>query len=120
MFRVLAFTVKPVASADSRYRILQFIPSAEQYGILIHHKSLIGPRYFQWQLQNQQTLLRLLLYPILLVTRLWQVLWPAPNTTPFWVSREMAPLGPPVFEWLLFAFCKRVILDIDDALNTLR
>ena len=36
---------------------------------------------------------------------------------PLWISREMAPLGPPVFEKLLVWRCKRVILDVDDALH---
>jgi glycosyltransferase involved in cell wall biosynthesis len=59
----------------------------------------------------------LMLYPVLLLIRLWQVLFLAPRYDAVWICREMAPLGPPVFEKLLVWRCKRVILDMDDALH---
>ncbi len=117
MLRVLAFTVKPRESADSRYRILQYVAVAERDDICIDHRSFMGSRYFRWQIRNQQLLLRLLLYPALLSIRLWQVLFLAPQYDSVWISREMAPLGPPVLEQLLVWRCKRVILDVDDALH---
>lgn len=117
MFRVLAFTVKPRESADTRYRILQYHAVAERDGIFIDHRSLMGPKYFRWQIQNVHLLLRLVLYPLLLLVRLWQVLFLAPRYDAVWISREMAPLGPPVLERLLLARCRKVILDIDDALH---
>jgi glycosyltransferase involved in cell wall biosynthesis len=117
MFRVLAFTVKPRESADTRYRILQYHAVAEREGVLIDHRSLMGPRFFRWQIQNVHLLIRLALYPLLLLVRLWQVLFVAPQYDAVWISREMDPLGPPVLERILLARCKRVILDIDDALH---
>ena len=90
---------------------------AERDDICIDHRSFMGSRYFRWQIQNQQLLLRLLLYPVLLSIRLWQVLFLAPQYDSVWISREMAPLGPPVLEQLLVWRCKRVILDVDDALH---
>jgi glycosyltransferase involved in cell wall biosynthesis len=117
MFRVLAFTVKPRESADTRYRILQYCEVAARDGIRIEHRSLLGPRYFRWQLENVQLFLRLVLYPVLLGIRLWQVLFLAPQYDAIWISREMAPLGPPMLERLLVWRNKRVILDVDDALH---
>ena len=90
MLRVLAFTVKPRESADSRYRILQYVAVAERDDICIDHRSFMGSRYFPWQIRNQQLLLRLLLYPALLSIRLWQVLFLAPQYDSVWISREMA------------------------------
>lgn len=40
MFRVLAFTVKPRESADTRFRVLQFLSAARQDGIAIDHSTL--------------------------------------------------------------------------------
>src|SRR5208283_2771225 len=117
MFRVLAFTVKPRESADSRYRILQYQAVAERDGIRIDHRSLMGSRYFRWQVQNVRLILRLLLYPVLLAIRLWQVLFLAPQYDAVWILREMSPLGPPLLEQMLVSRCKRVILDVDDALH---
>jgi glycosyltransferase involved in cell wall biosynthesis len=117
MFRVLAFTVKPRESADTRYRILQYCTVAERDGIRIEHRSLMGSRYFRWQLENVQLFLRLVLYPVLLGIRLWQVLFLAPQYDAVWICREMAPLGPPILERLLVRQGKRVILDMDDALH---
>jgi glycosyltransferase involved in cell wall biosynthesis len=117
MFRVIAFTVKPRESADSRYRILQYGALAKQNGVLIEHRSLMDSAYFRWQIKNTYLLIRTLLYPVLLALRFWQVLFEAPNYDAVWISREMAPFGPPILEQLLVRTCKRVILDVDDALH---
>jgi len=73
--------------------------------------------YFQWQVKNTHLLVRILLYPVLLATRFWQVLFQVPKYHAVWISREMAPFGPPILERLLVRTCKRVILDVDDALH---
>jgi len=117
MFRVLAFTVKPRESADSRYRILQYAAIAKQDGVLIEHSSLMDATYYQWQTKNIQLLLRILFYPVLLAFRFWQVLFQAPKYDAVWICREMAPFGPPILEQLLVRTCKRVVLDVDDALH---
>ena len=117
MFRVLAFTVKPRESADTRFRVLQFSSAARQDGITIDHRSLIGKRYFQWQIGNRFILLRILLFPGLLAIRFLQALLLAPRYDCIWIAREMAPIGPPLLEQLLLRRCKRVIFDIDDALH---
>jgi glycosyltransferase involved in cell wall biosynthesis len=117
MFKVLAFTVKPRESADSRYRILQYQAIAEQDGVFIEHRSLMDATYFRWQLKNIHLLLRTFLYPVLLAFRFCQVLFQAPKYDAVWISREMAPFGPPILEQMLVRTCKRVILDVDDALH---
>jgi glycosyltransferase involved in cell wall biosynthesis len=117
MFRVLAFTVKPRESADSRYRILQYEAIAKQDGVLIEHRSLMDAKYLRWQTKNTHVLLRTLLYPAMLALRFWQVLFEAPKYDAVWILREMAPFGPPLLEKLLVRTCKRVILDVDDALH---
>jgi glycosyltransferase involved in cell wall biosynthesis len=117
MFRVLAFTVKPRESADSRYRILQYHAIAERGGVCIDHRSLMGSRYFRWQIENSYFLLRLLLLPLLMLVRLAQVVFLAPTYDAVWISREMLPFGPPLLERLLVGRCPRVILDVDDALH---
>ena len=117
MYRVLAFTIKPRASADTRYRILQYIPFAERNGIQVNHHSLMSDSFFLWQIENSHLLARLLLFPWLLILRLWQVLMEAPRYDTVWISREMAPVGPPFFEALLVWRCRRVVMDVDDALH---
>src|ERR1017187_11009834 len=96
MFSVLAFTVKPRESADTRYRILQYREIGIKTQIRIDHRSLIGPRYFRWQSHNVRLIFRVTLYPWLLLIRLFQVLFLAPRYDAVWISREMAPLGPPL------------------------
>lgn len=116
-FRVLAFTVKPRESADSRYRMLQYFTVAQRDGIQVTHRTLMGRRYFQWQIRNVCLVPRLLLLPFLLLNRLWQVLWLAPQFDSVWILREMFPIGPPILEQLLVWRCKRIVLDVDDALH---
>jgi glycosyltransferase involved in cell wall biosynthesis len=117
MFRILAFTIKPRESADSRYRILQYVDMAKQDDVFIDHRSLMDARYFHWQTKNTHVLARALLYPVLLAVRLGQVLFLAPKYDAVWICREMAPFGPPILEQLLIRRCKRVVLDVDDALH---
>lgn len=117
MLRVLAFTVKPEESADTRYRVVQFVEPAARDGVRVDHRSFMGARYFRWQIKGRNLALRMLLYPFLFLVRLWQVLFLAPGYDCVLVAREMAPLGPPLFEWLLVKLCKRVVFDIDDALH---
>ena len=117
MYRVLAFTIKPRASADTRYRILQYIPFAVRDGIQVNHHSLMSDSFFLWQMGNSHFLARLLLFPWLLILRLWQVLIEAPRYDAVWISREMAPVGPPFFELLLVWRCRHVVMDVDDALH---
>ena len=117
MFSVLAFTVKPRASADTRYRILQYEALAKQDDVVIEHRSLINAMYDRWQTKDVHLLLRTLIYPVLLALRFWQVLFQAPKYDAIWICREMAPFGPPILEQLLLRTCKRVILDVDDALH---
>jgi glycosyltransferase involved in cell wall biosynthesis len=117
MFRVLAFTVKPRESADTRYRILQYEAIAKQDGVFIEHRSLMDATYFRWQTKNIHLLLRTFFYPVLLALRFWQVLFQAPKYDAVWICREMAPFGPPILEQILVRTCKRVVLDVDDALH---
>ena len=117
MFSVLAFTTRPYESAETRHRILQFRELAAKEGIRIDHRSLMGLQFFRWQKQNVKPLLRLLLYCFNWALRVWQVLFVAPRYDAVWLAREMAPLGPPILEWLLVRRCKRIIYDVDDALH---
>ena len=117
MFRVLAFTVKPRESADTRYRILQYHSIAERDGVCIDHRSLIGSRFFRWQIHNRHFFLRLLVFPALLLIRLGQVCLVAPTYDAVWISREMLPFGPPLLERLLLWLCPHVVFDVDDALH---
>jgi glycosyltransferase involved in cell wall biosynthesis len=90
---------------------------AKQDGVLIDHRSFMDATYLQWQTKNTHLLRRMLLYPVLLARRFWQVLFQAPKYDAVWICREMAPLGPPILEQLLVRTCRRVILDVDDALH---
>jgi glycosyltransferase involved in cell wall biosynthesis len=97
--------------------MLQYIPFAERDGIQVDHRSLMSDRFFAWQMQNSHLIGRLLLLPWLLLMRLWQVVFEAPRYDAVWISREMAPIGPPLFEKLLVWRCRRVVMDVDDALH---
>ena len=49
--------------------------------------------------------------------RLWAVLFMASKFEYIFIHREAAPLGPPLFEWLLAkVFRKKIIYDFDDAI----
>ena len=116
MFKILAFTVKPKISADTRYRILQYIPYFEKKGIKVKYYSLVNETFFNWSLNNSYTLIRVFLYIYFYFKRVFQIIFLANKYDTIWISRELSPIGPPILERLLFKFNKKVILDIDDAI----
>jgi len=116
MLKILALTVKPDLSPDTRYRILQYLELFQGAGIEVRHLSLLNRRYYEMAMRKGQPFLKVVLYVWAWVKRMVQLLALAPRFDAVWVLRELSPVGPPLLERLLFRLHPRVILDIDDAI----
>ena len=116
MPKLLAYTVKPEISADTRYRIMQYIPYFEKKGIKVKHSSFLNETFYNYHINNSKTLLRIFLFIYFYIKRFFQIIFISPKYDVIWISRELSPIGPPLLEKILFFFHKKVILDIDDAI----
>jgi glycosyltransferase involved in cell wall biosynthesis len=116
MLKVLALTVRPSLAADVRYRILQYLPYFRDIGIEVHPHSLYSEGMYRRHQSGREAVGKTLLYLYFYWRRLTEILTKTRDYEAVWIGRELAPIGPPVLERLLFHFKKRVILDIDDAI----
>lgn len=116
MLKVLALTVRPSLAADVRYRILQYIPFFREVGIEVHPQSLYSEGMYRRHQSGREGVGKTLLYLYFYWRRLTEILTKTRDYEAVWIGRELAPIGPPGLERLLFHFKKRVILDIDDAI----
>ncbi|GAB6162752.1 glycosyltransferase family 4 protein [Desulfothermus naphthae] len=114
--KVLALTIKPNLSPDTRYRIYQYIDFFKKQEIYVDHLSLLNERFFLWHQEQGNTLLKILFYMFFLFKRIIQVLILVPKYDVIWILRELSPIGPPWLEKLVFGLHSKVILDIDDAI----
>jgi glycosyltransferase involved in cell wall biosynthesis len=115
MLKVLAFTNKPVLSPDTRYRFLQYLNYLKDADIEVRHLSLLDRRFYQLSLSDGRAFLKGVLYVWACLKRLVQLLVLVRQFDAVWILRELAPIGPPLFERLVFRLHSNVILDIDDA-----
>jgi hypothetical protein len=115
MRKILALTVKPSVSPDTRYRILQYFDHIRESGLIVHHFSLLDERSVKRFQTNSDVLCNAAAYLKSCLKRMAQIIRLAPRYDIIWILRELMPVGPPILEKLLFRLHSDVVLDIDDA-----
>lgn len=103
-------------SPSQRFRFEQY------FGLLTSHGHRYTVQCFlnldNWQVlfKKGQTITKLFVLTLGLIKRI-MILLKLPAYDFIFIHRELAPLGPPVFEWILTkALGKKVIYDFDDAI----
>lgn len=115
MKHLLILTPEPVEGASSRLRAIDLIPYWSK-SMKVRHLAFLSPR--SYRLKDQ---------PGRLIAKVMSVLFDACRFVvlfPFYlfgadvvlVHRNVAPLGPPVFEWLAKRFSRKLVYDFDDAI----
>ncbi len=115
MKRVLALTIRPKEAADTRYRILEYIPWLKEAGIEVEHQSLLNAEFFQKQQRGCLGAGEIAFFASSFLKRVSSLMSRLPYDA-VWLARELFPYGPPLLERLLFRQDMPVILDIDDAI----
>ena len=116
MVKILALTVKPVQSPDTRYRILQYVEAFRDYGIEVDHQSLLSDHLYRIYLAEGRSILKFFYYVWAYTKRLCLLIASLRRYHAVWILRELGPIGPPFLEKLVFRLHRCVILDIDDAI----
>lgn len=114
MKKILAITPYPNLSADTRYRITQFIPHLEQAGWAVDLRPMMDDRLFAIYNHEGKTVEK--------ITRTFQRsglrvidCLKAHNYDLILLHKEAYPFGPPVLENLIHRLQPRIIYDMDDA-----
>ena len=102
--------------ASQRFRFEQYFSALEKKGITCRHYPFYSRRAFNVLYRKGYFFKKFAGVMTGFIRRLVQILRSLESDITF-VHREMAPLGPPILEWMLIIFFrKKIIYDFDDAL----
>lgn len=115
--RIVIFAPYPKGTAPSqRFRFEQYLPLLEKDGYEIVYESFLTKK--TWKLLYQEgAYLRKAFGVFGSFFRRWKSVFNLQKSDVIFVHREMAHIGPPIFEWILAKVLKRkYIYDFDDAI----
>lgn len=116
--KILFIVPYPLDTAPSqRFRVEQFLPAIQKAGMAWHIKPFFSAR--AWHILYKKGSLPGKGLEILkgLAKRFWLILFQVHRYDVIFIHREAAPLGPPLFEWIIrFIWRRKFILDFDDAI----
>ncbi|MDP2913145.1 MAG: hypothetical protein Q8N91_03975 [Candidatus Omnitrophota bacterium] len=113
--RVFFFVPYPRQGPSVRLRVEQFLPYLEAEGIGYKVRSFLTPSFYDILYKEGNALRKFLLFLFCFSRRLIDVIHALSYDTIF-IHREAFPIGPPVFEAILFLCGKSIVFDYDDAI----
>lgn len=103
-------------SPSQRFRFEQYFELLQAHGYRYFTQSFLDLGSWRAFFKSGNTLLKIKALSLGLVKRII-ILFTSPMYDFVFIHREAAPLGPPVFEWLLAKiFRRKIIYDFDDAI----
>jgi glycosyltransferase involved in cell wall biosynthesis len=115
--RIVIFAPYPKGTAPSqRFRFEQYIPLLEKDGYEVVYESFLTEK--TWQiLYLEGAYAKKALGVLGSFFRRWKAVFSLKKSDVIFIHREMAHVGPPIFEWILAKVLKRnYIYDFDDAI----
>ncbi len=113
--RILFLQPYPTEGPSSRYRVEQFIPGLRARGWDCCVRPFLSPGFYRIRYTKGQTLRKIWLFFLCSIRRAAD-LGRAFASDIVFIHLEAFPLGPPLFEWILFRCGKKIVYDIDDAI----
>ena len=117
MPKILVITPYPESSADTRYRISQFIPFLNENGWQVSLRPFMDERLFEIYHQKSKFIETIFRSLIRLFGRVIDCL-SARKYDVIFIHKEAFPFGPPTFEKIIQKLNPRIIYDMDDAFWT--
>ncbi len=114
---VLFMSPVPLEGAGCRTRIIQYLPYLAAAGIEGVVRPFMDRRFFAVAYQPGAWVRKTIYFLASYVRRFWECLVESRQYDVVYIYRECAPIGPPLFEWLLFRLGKPVVYDLDDAIH---
>ncbi len=115
--RILFLTPHPTEGPSSRYRVEQYIPYLENRGIKCCVRPFISSACYKVLYKKRFYFKKGAYFLIGTLKRIFDLII-AIRSDIIFIHLEAYPFGPPVFEWILAVFKKKIIYDLDDAIYT--
>ncbi|GIV36631.1 MAG: glycosyl transferase [Cyclobacteriaceae bacterium] len=106
----------PGQAPSQRFRFEQYFPALTRHGYTVSVFPFLNPNQSSILYGQSNPLLKIAVTVTGLLRRCVH-LWNARHASFVFIHREAAPVGPPVFEWILARVLrKKIIFDFDDAI----
>ncbi|UYZ57437.1 glycosyltransferase family 4 protein [Hymenobacter latericus] len=107
----------PGKAPSQRFRFEQYLGFLPAAGHTWRMEPFLSDKTWAVLYQSGHTLAKILGILAGFMRRIWVLLTQVPKADFVFIHREAAPIGPPLFEWLIAkVFRKRIIYDFDDAI----
>ncbi|MFC1631099.1 glycosyltransferase family 4 protein [Candidatus Omnitrophota bacterium] len=113
--KILYLSPVPYEGAGCRFRIYQYLPYLKQQGFKCSVSPFLFKLFFKTVYKKGRLLPKLIFFAFSFIRRIFD-LARAVNYDLVVIYRESFPIGPPIFEYLLKFFGKKIIFDYDDAI----
>jgi len=113
--KILFITPYSTEGASNRYRIEQYLPYLKENNFDYSIRPFVLPEFYKIIYKNGEFFKKLYFFIAALMRRLYDVFL-AMRYDVIFIHREACPIGPPLFEWLVYKFRKPIIFDFDDAI----
>jgi glycosyltransferase involved in cell wall biosynthesis len=101
--------------ASNRYRIEQYLPYLKKDGIEYCIRPFVSSEFYRIIYKKGRFFEKVYFFLKALIGRISDIFLARRYDIVF-IHREACPLGPPIFEWLIYKLKKPIILDFDDAI----
>ncbi len=117
MRKIAYLATYPLGTAPSqRFRVEQYIPYWKKYGVKVDVFPFYSDKSFQYIYQSGKIVQKTVLILIDFIRR-FLLLFILKSYPVIFIQRGVAPIGPPIFEWILKKILrKKLIYDFDDAI----
>ena len=112
--RVVFLCKHGIRGPSSRYRVHQLVPGLRARGVTCVVRPFVPDRLFPLYQRPGKTFLKILATLRCIAGRVGHVLH-CVRADVVVVQREVCPVGPPVFEWIVACLRKPLLCDFDDA-----
>lgn len=113
--KVLFLEPYPTEGPSSRYRVEQYIPFLRKKGIRCYIRPFMSSTFYKILYKRDRIFQKTCYFLISSIRRIFDF-FIAIRMDIVFIHLECFPIGPPVFEWLLFKLRKKIVYDLDDAI----
>lgn len=113
--RILFIVPYSSDGASNRFRVEQYLPFLKAEGIEYDVRPFVTQRFFKILYLKGKNIRKILYF----IQALWDrvlVIYRSRKYDLILIHREACPIGPPIFEWMIYKFKKPIIFDFDDAI----
>lgn len=113
--KVLFIEPYPIEGPSSRYRVEQYVPYLSNEGVECKVRPFVSSDFYKIIYKRGFYFRKLLLFLECSLKRIFDI-FTALKSDIIFIHLEAFPFGPPLLEWVLFKFNKKIIYDLDDAI----